>query len=84
MAFAIDDVVLLTPKDKMHPTLKSNGYAQIIDTMVNGRSDLYRVAIGGVVGALYLMEEADLTAVPAGTPLGGRVTASLPAKKRGK
>ncbi len=82
MAFAIDDVVLLTPKDKMHPTLKSNGYAQIIDTMVNGRSDLYRVAIGGVVGALYLMEEADLTA-PTG-PVASRVAASLPAKKKGK
>lgn len=80
-SFNVDDIVQLTPKDKMHPILLdgSNGFGIVLDTNVNGNANFYRVAVGNIRGALYLVEAVDLTAYTG--PVSNKLTASLPPPK---
>jgi pantoate kinase len=77
-SFNVDDIVQLTPKDKIHPALLdgSNGFGIVLDTNVNGNANFYRVAVGNIRGTVYLMEAADLTAYTG--PIASKVVASLP------
>ncbi len=81
MAFAVDDIVQLAPADKKHPTTLGNGFGRILDVGIDhGLGKVYHVSVGGIPGFVFRMEESDLVA--ASGPTGGRVSASLPPKKK--
>ncbi len=74
MAFALNDIVQVTPTDKQHPALNGNGYARVIHVS-NSRNKIYKIAVGNLPGFLYVMDESDLTAYTG--LVGGPLRASL-------
>lgn len=80
MAFAVDDIVTVAPADRKHPAALGAGYGRIVDIMVNNVGKFYHVAVAGVPGFVFKMEESDLVAFVG--QVSNRLAAQLPAPKK--